>query len=179
MDLQIHNEEGDKRMNEWLREVPTIHTERVSCEKLGDHLTKWDEDSYHVIEYVNGEVEKTLIWSKRPSVMLKHVEKVFNDWDLPLNFDAVKSLRLKEIKSSRTSFIFGDSWITVYMNLFHSDMLSDGDFGDWYKYKDGLIEVSGKVMELEEWISSVIIKEARSKPYDVKLQRIVKLKSLI
>ena len=111
--------------------------------------------------------------------MLKHVEKVFNDWDLPLNIDGVKSLRLKEVRSFSQRFIFGDSWITVYMNDIHQDMLSDDAFGRWYKYEDGMLEVEHQVVKLEEWIASVILNQAKKYPSDVQLQRSIKLKSLL
>jgi len=179
MDLQVHNEERDIRLQEWLKEVSTISTERVSQKVEGDYLTQWDEDSYHVVHYVDGRVEKTLVNKKRPSVMLKHVEKVFNDWDLPLNIDGVKSLRLKEVRSFSQRFIFGDSWITVYMNDIHQDMLSDDAFGRWYKYEDGMLEVEHQVVKLEEWIASVILNQAKKYPSDVQLQRSIKLKSLL
>jgi len=179
MDLQVHNEERDIRLQELLKDISTISTERVSQKIEGDYLTQWDEDSYHVVHYVDYRVEKTLVSKKRPSVMLKHVEKVFNDWDLPLNIDGMKSLRLKEKRSFSQRFIFGDSWITVYMNDIHQDMLSDDAFGRWYKYEDGMLEVEHQLVKLEEWIASVILKQAKKYPSDKQLQRSIKLKSLI
>ena len=61
-------------MNDWIKTTTSISTETVSQEVEGDYLTQWDEDSYHVVNYVDGRVDKTLITSKRPSVMLKHIE---------------------------------------------------------------------------------------------------------
>ena len=179
MDLQIHNEERDIQLQEWLKDVSTISTERVSQQVEGDYLTQWDEDSYHVVHYVDGRVQKTLTNSKRPSVMLKHVERVFNDWSLNLNIKAMVDLRKKGRIVFTERFIFGDSWITVYMNDIHKDMLSDDAFGHWYTYKDGMIEVDNQVITLEEWIASVILKEAKKYPSDKQLQRSIKLKALI
>lgn len=179
MDLQIHNEERDIRLQEWLKDIATISTERVSQSVEGDYLTQWDEDSYHVVNYVDGRVEKTLVYTKRPSVMLKHVEKVFNDWSLELNVKAMDSLKKKDRIVFTQSFIFGDSWITVYMNDIHKDMLSDDAFGHWYTYKDGFLEVRHQWLTLEDWIASVILKEAKKYPSDKQLQRSIKLKSLI
>jgi hypothetical protein len=179
MDLQIHNEERDIRLQEWLKDVSTISTERVSQQVEGDYLTQWDEDSYHVVHYVDGRVEKTLTDSKRPSVMLKHVESIFNDWSLELNIKAIEGLKKKGRIVFTQRFIFGDSWITVYMNDIHKDMLSDDAFGTWYSYKDGMIEVDNQVITLEEWIALVILKEAKKNPNDIQLQRSIKLKALI
>jgi hypothetical protein len=179
MDLQIHNEERDIQLRKWLEEVSVITTERVSQEVEGDYLTKWDEDSYHVVHYVDGRVEKTLTLSKRPSVMLKHIEKVFNDWSLELNVMAMDSLKRKDRTVFTQRFIFGDSWITVYMNDIHKDMISDDAFGNWYSYKDGILDFKGKLVTLEEWIASVILKEAKKYPNDVQLQRSIKLKALL
>lgn len=179
MDLQIHNEERDIRLQEWLKTTTSISSERVSQEVEGEYLTKWDEDSYHVVHYVDGRVEKTLTNSNRPSVMLKHIEKVFNDWSLELNVGAMDSLKRKDRVVFTERFIFGDSWITVYMNDIHKDMLSDDAFGRWYSYKDGMIEVGHQVITLEEWIASVILKEAKKYPSDKQLQRSIKLKALV
>ncbi len=179
MDLQVHNEERDIRLQKWLEEVSVITTERVSLEVEEDYLTKWDEDSYHVVHYVDGRVEKTLTLSKRPSVMLKHIEKVFNDWSLDLNIKAMDSLKRKDRVVFTQRFIFGDSWITVYMNDIHKDMISDDAFGNWYSYKDGILDVKGKSVTLEEWIASVILKEAKKYPNDIQLQRSIKLKALL
>jgi len=179
MDLQIHNSERDIQLKKWLEEVSVITTERVSQEVEGDYLTKWDEDSYHVVHYVDGRVEKTLTLSKRPSVMLKHIEKVFNDWSLELNVKAMDSLKRKGRIVFTERFIFGDSWITVYMNDIHKDMISDDAFGNWYSYKDGILDVKGKSVTLEEWIASVILKEAKKYPNDIQLQRSIKLKALL
>ena len=178
MDLQIHNEERDIKLQDWLKEVSTISTERVSRQVEGDYLTKWDEDSYHVVHYVDGRVEKTLVNSKRPSVMLKHIEQVFNDWGLELNEKAMKELSRKEKTSLSTRLIFGNSWITVYMNDIHKDMISDDAFGRWYTYKDGVLEVGHQLVKLEEWIAQRIIREAKKYPSDIQLQRSVKLKSI-
>ncbi len=179
MDLQIHNSERDIQLQKWLEDVSVITTERVSQEVEGDYLTKWDEDSYHVVHYVDGRVEKTLTLSKRPSVMLKHIEKVFNDWSLELNVTAMNSLKRKDRVVFTQRFIFGDSWITVYMNDIHKDMISDDAFGNWYSYKDGILDVKGKSVTLEEWIASVILKEAKKYPNDIQLQRSIKLKALL
>lgn len=173
MDLQIHNEERDIRLREWLEEVSVITTERVNRGVEGDYLTQWDEDSYHVVHYVDGRVEKTLTNKKRPSIMLKHVERVFNDWDLPLN-----SITHNHNLGAR--FIFGDSsWITIYMNGIHQDMLSDDAYSNWYSYKDGMLEYNHQLITLEEWIASIILKEAKKYPNDLQLQRTIKLKSLL
>ena len=166
-------------MNEWLKTTTSISSERVSQEVEGDYLTKWDEDSYHVVHYVDGRVEKTLTLSKRPSVMLKHIEKVFNEWTLELNVEAMDSLKRKGRIVFTERFIFGDSWITVYMNDIHKDMISDGAFGNWYSYKDGMLEVGHQIVTLEEWIASVILKEAKKYPNDIQLQRSIKLKALL
>jgi hypothetical protein len=166
-------------MNEWLKTTISIGSERVSQEVEGDYLTKWDEDSYHLVHYVGGRVEKTLTLSKRPSVMLKHIEKVFNDWSLELNVRAMKELSRKEKTSLSTRLIFGDSWITVYMNDIHKDMISDDSYGYWYSYKDGILDVKDKLVTLEEWIASVILKEAKKYPNDIQLQRMIKLKALL
>ncbi len=187
MDLQIHNSERDIQLREWLEDVSVITTERVSQEVEGDYLTKWDEDSYHVVHYVDGRVEKTLTLSKRPSVMLKHIEKVFNDWSLELNIEAMNSLKRVTVSLHNTfdrkvftqRFIFGDSWITVYMNDIHKDMISDDAFGNWYSYKDGILDVKGKSVTLEEWIANHILSEAKKYPNDVQLQRSIKLKALL
>lgn len=178
MDLQIHNEERDIKLQDWLKEVSTISTERVSRQVEGDYLTKWDEDSYHVVHYVDGRVEKTLVNSKRPSVMLKHIEQVFNDWGLELNIKAMDSLKKSDKRIFTQRFIFGDSWITVYMNDIHQDMISDDAFGHWYTYKDGVLEVGHQLVKLEEWIAQYIIREAKKYPSDIQLQRSVKLKSI-
>jgi hypothetical protein len=112
--------------------------------------------------------------------MLKNVERVFNDWSLTLNIKAMKSLRLKEKRPFSQRFIFGDSWITVYMNDIHKDMISDDAFGQWYTYQDGMISYqSEKSIALEEWIAGHIIKEAKKYPSDTQLQRSIKLKSLL
>ncbi len=174
-------------MNDWIKTTTSISTERVSQEVEGDYLTQWDEDSYHVVNYVDGRVDKTLITSKRPSVMLKHIEKVFNDWSLELNIEAMNSLKRVSVSLHNTfdrkvftpRFIFGDSWITVYMNDIHKDMISDDAFGNWYSYKDGMLEVGHQIVTLEEWIASVILKEAKKYPNDIQLQRSVKLKALL
>ena len=166
-------------MNEWLKTTISIGTERVSQEVEGDYLTKWDEDSYHVVHYLDNRVEKTLTLSKRPSVMLKHIEKIFNDWSLELNVRAMDSLKRKDKRVFTERFIFGDSWITVYMNDIHKDMISDDDFGRWYSYKDGMLEVGHQILTLEEWIASVILKEAKKHPNDIQLQRSIKLKALL
>ena len=166
-------------MNEWLKTTISIGSERVSQEVEGDYLTKWDEDSYHVVHYLDGRVEKTLTLSKRPSVMLKHIEKIFNDWSLELNVRAMDSLKRKDRVFFTERFIFGDSWITVYMNDIHKDMISDGAFGRWYSYKDGMLEVGHQILTLEEWIASVILKEAKKYPNDVQLQRSIKLRALL
>lgn len=176
MDLQIHNEERDIQLQEWLKDISIISSERVSQQVEGDYLTQWDEDSYHVVHYVDGRVEKTLTNRKRPSVMLKHVERVFNQWSLDLNIKALESLKRKD-RIFTERFIFGDSWITVYMNDIHKDMLSDDSFGRWYSYKDGMIEVDNQVITLEDWIASVIIKQVSKT--DIQLQRTIKLKSLL
>ena len=178
MDLQTHNEERDIQLQEWLKTTTSISSERVSQEVEGDYLTKWDEDSYHVVHYVDGRVEKTLTNSKRPSVILKHIEKVFNDWSLELNVRAMDSLKRKD-RVFTERFIFGDSWITVYMNDIHKDMLSDDAFGRWHSYKDGMLEVGHQIVTLEEWIASVILKEAKKYPNDKQLQRSIKLKALV
>jgi hypothetical protein len=47
-------DERIEKMNEWLKTTISIGTERVSCEIEGDYLTKWDEDSYHVVHYLDG-----------------------------------------------------------------------------------------------------------------------------
>ena len=179
MDLQIHNSERDIQLQKWLEEVSVIKTEKVSLEIEDDYLTKWDEDSYHVVHYVDGRVEKTLTLSKRPSVMLKHIEKVFNDWSIELNVTAMESLKRSEKRVFTQRFIFGDSWITVYINDIHKDMISDDAFGNWYKYTDGILDVKGKSVTLEEWIASVILKEAKKYPNDIQLQRSIKLKALL
>jgi hypothetical protein len=166
-------------MNEWLKTTISIGSESVSQEVEGDYLTKWDEDSYHVVHYLDGRVDKTLTLSKRPSVMLKHIEKVFNDWSIELNVRAMDSLKRKDKRVFTQRFIFGDSWITVYMNDIHKDMISDGAFGKWYSYKDGMLEVGHQILTLEEWIASVILKEAKKYPNDVQLQRSIKLKALL
>jgi len=166
-------------MNEWLKTTASIGSERVSQEVEGDYLTKWDEDSYHVVHYVDGRVEKTLTLSNRPSVMLKHIEKVFNEWTLELNVRAMDSLKRKDRIVFTERFIFGDSWITVYMNDIHKDMISDDAFGNWYSYKDGMLEVGHQIVTLEEWIASVILKEAKKYPNDIQLQRSIKLKALL
>lgn len=178
MDLQIHNEERDIRLQEWLKDVSTISTERVSKIVEGDYLTKWDEDSYHVVNYVDGRIEKTLISKKRPSVMLKHIEQVFNDWSLELNVKAMESLKRSEKIVFTERLIFGDSWIMIYMNDIHKDMISDDNFGRWYTYKDGLLEVGNQLVKLEEWIEQHIIRESKKHPSDIQLQRSVKLKSI-
>ena len=59
MDLQIHNNERDIQLRKWLEDVSVVTTERVSLQVEGDYLTKWDEDSYNVVIYVDGRVEKT------------------------------------------------------------------------------------------------------------------------
>jgi hypothetical protein len=179
MDLQIHNSQRDIQLRKWLEEVSTISTETVSRAVEGDYLTKWDEDSYHVVHYVDGRVDKTLILSKRPSVMLKHIERVFNDWSLELNVTAMKSLKRKDKTVFTQRFIFGDSWITVYMNDIHKDMISDDSYGYWYSYKDGMLDIKGKSVTLEEWVASVILKEAKKYPHDIQLQRTIKLKALL
>jgi len=179
MDLQIHNSERDIQIQKWLEDVSVISTERVSLEIEGDYLTKWDEDSYHVVHYIDGRVEKTLTLSKRPSVMLKHIETVFNDWSMELNIKAMDSLKRKDRVVFTQRFIFGDSWITVYMNDIHKDMISNDAFGNWYSYKDGILDVKGSSLTLEEWIANHILNEAKKYPNDVQLQRSVKLKSLI
>ena len=166
-------------MNEWLKTTISIGSERVSQEVEGDYLTKWDEDSYHVVHYLDGRVDKTLTLSKRPSVMLKHIEKVFNDWSMELNVRAMDSLKRKDRVVFTERFIFGDSWITVYMNDIHKDMISDDAFGNWYSYKDGILDVKDKLVTLEEWIASVILKEAKKYPNDIQLQRMIKLKALL
>ncbi len=174
-------------MNDWIKTTTSISTERVSQEVEGDYLTQWDEDSYHVVNYVDGRVDKTLITSKRPSVMLKHIEKVFNDWSLELNIEAMNSLKRVTVSLHNTfdrkvftqRFIFGDSWITVYMNDIHEDMISDDAFVNWYKYKDGILDVKGKSVTLEEWIANHILSEAKKYPNDVQLQRSIKLKALL
>jgi hypothetical protein len=51
-------DERIEKMNEWLKTTISIGTERVSCEIEGDYLTKWDEDSYHEVHYVDGRVDK-------------------------------------------------------------------------------------------------------------------------
>lgn len=150
MDLQIHNSERDIQLQKWLEDVSTISTETVSRVVEGDYLTKWDEDSYHVVHYVDGRVDKTLTLRRRPSVMLKHIERVFNDWSLELNVRAMDSLKRKDRVVFTERFIFGDSWITVYMNDIHKDMISDDAFGNWYSYKDGMLDVKGKSVTLEE-----------------------------
>jgi hypothetical protein len=165
-------------MNEWLKTTTSISTERVSQEVEGDYLTKWDEDSYHVVHYLDNRVEKTLTLSKRPSVMLKHIEKVFNDWSLELNFRAMDSMKGKD-RSFTQRLIFGDSWIAIYMNDIHKDMISDDAFGPWYSYKDGILDVKDKLVTLEEWIALVILKEAKKYPNDIQLQRMIKLKALL
>ncbi len=174
-------------MNDWIKTTTSISTETVSQEVEGDYLTQWDEDSYHVVNYVDGRVDKTLITSKRPSVMLKHIEKVFNDWSLELNIEAMNSLKRVAVSLHNTfdrkvftqRFIFGDCWITVYMNDIHKDMISDDAFNNWYKYTDGILDVKGKSVTLEEWIDSVILKEAKKYPNDIQLQRTIKLKALL
>jgi hypothetical protein len=166
-------------MNEWLKKTISIGSERVSQEVEGDYLTKWDEDSYHVVHYVDGRVEKTLTLSKRPSVMLKHIEKIFNEWTLELNVEAMDSLKRKGRIVFTERFIFGDSWITVYMNDIHKDMISDDAFGNWYSYKDGILDVKGKSVTLEEWIANHILSEAKKYPNDIQLQRMIKLKALL
>lgn len=178
MDLQIHNEERDIKLQEWLKEVSTISTERVSRQVEGDYLTKWDEDSYHVVHYVDVRVDKTLISKKRPSVMLKHIEQVFNDWGLELNIKAMESLIRSEKRVFAERLIFGNSWITIYMNDIHKDMISDDSFGRWYTYKDGVLEIGHQLVKLEEWIAQHIIREAKKYPSDIQLQRSVKLKSI-
>lgn len=179
MDLQIHNEERDIQLQKWLEEISVITTERVSLQVEGDYLTKWDEDSYHVVHYVDGRVERTLTISKRPSVMLKHIEGIFNEWGLELNVMAMESLKRSEKRVFTQRFIFGDSWITVYMNDIHKDMISDDAFGNWYKYTDSILDVRGKSVALEEWIASVILKESKKYPNDIQLQRSIKLKALL
>ena len=179
MDLQIHNEERDIQLKKWLEEVSVISSERVSREIEGDYLTKWDEDSYHVVHYVDGRIEKTLVNSNRPSVMLKHVESVFNDWSLSLNVEAIQGLTRKDKRVFTNRLIFGDSWITVYMNDIHKDMISDRPVYCWYSYKDGMLSVNGKLVKLEEWIANHILNEAKKYPHDIQLQRSIKLKSLI
>ena len=165
--------------NQWLKTTISIGSESVSQEVEGDYLTKWDEDSYHVVHYLDGRVDKTLTLSKRPSVMLKHIEKVFNDWSIELNVRAMDSLKRKDRVVFTERFIFGDSWITVYMNDIHKDMISDDAFGKWYSYKDGMLEVGHQIVTLEEWIASVILKEAKKYPNDVQLQRSIKLRALL
>ena len=78
-----------------------------------------------------------------------------------------------------TRLIFGDSWITVYMNDIHKDMISDDSFGHWYTYKDGFLSINGELVKLEDCIAKHIMKEAKKYPNDVQLQRSVKLKSLL
>jgi hypothetical protein len=176
-----------EKMNDWIKTTTSIGTETVSQEVEGDYLTQWDEDSYHVVNYVDGRVDKTLITSKRPSVMLKHIEKVFNDWSMELNINAMDSLKRVAVSLRNTfdrkvftpRFIFGDCWITVYMNDIHKDMISDDAFNNWYKYKDGILDIKGKSVTLEEWIASVILKEAKKYPNDIQLQRSIKLKALL
>jgi hypothetical protein len=116
--------------------------------------------------------------------MLKHIEKVFNEWTLELNVTAMDSLKRKDrivftgiVFTER--FIFGDSWITVYMNDIHKDMISDDAFGNWYSYKDGILDVKGKSVTLEEWIANHILSEAKKYPNDIQLQRMIKLKALL
>lgn len=179
MDLQVHDDERDLRLRKWLEGVSTISSKRVSREVEGDYLTKWDYDSYHVVDYIDGRVEDTLVSSNRPSVMLKHIEKVFNDWSLPLNVRAMQDLSRSNRSIFTTRLIFGDSWITVYMNDIHKDMISDDSFGHWYTYKDGFLSIKGELVKLEDWIAKHIMKEAKKYPNDVQLQRSVKLKSLL
>ena len=178
MDLQIHNNERDIQLRKWLEDVSVVTTERVSLQVEGDYLTKWDEDSYHVVYYVDGRVEKTLILSKRPSVMLKHIESVFNEWGLELNVSAMESLKRGDKRVFTQRLIFGDSWIAIYMNDIHRDMISDDSFGNWYTYKDGLLDIKGKLVKLEDWIATHILKEAKRYPSDIQLQRSIKFKSL-
>lgn len=154
------------------------NTKKVSHEVKGDLLTQFDIDKYHVIHYLDGTKKMTLISSERPSVMLKHVEKVFNDWDLLLNVVAMNKTHKSPLSFS-DKLIFGDSWITVYMNNIHKDMISDDAFGKWYKYKDGYLDIDNKMVKLEEWLAQHIIMQSRKYPSDKQLQRIVKLKSLL
>jgi hypothetical protein len=172
-------DERIEKMNEWLKTTISIGTERVSCEIEGDYLTKWDEDSYHVVHYLDGRVDKTLSFSKRPSVMLKHIEKVFNDWSLELNIEAMEKIKKREKRYFSTQLRFGNSWIIIYMNDIHQDMISDDQYGRWYSYKDGMLEVGHQIVTLEEWIASVILKEAKKYPSDIQLQRSIKLKALV
>jgi hypothetical protein len=65
------------------------------------------------------------------------------------------------------------------MNDIHKDMISDDSYGYWYSYKDGILDVKDKLVTLEEWIASVILKEAKKYPNDIQLQRMIKLKALL
>lgn len=170
----------DFDINEWYKQVSTISTETVSQYIEGDYLTYLDKDSYHVVNYKDGRVEKTLVTSIRPSVMLKDIERVFNDWDLPLNEDAMRSMNKKGKRPFSDRLIFGNiNWISIYLNSVHLDMISDDAFGPWYSYKDGYLTIEGKGVKLEDWISEVILKIVKKYPYDTQLQRSVKLKSLL
>jgi hypothetical protein len=169
----------DFDINEWLKRVSTISTETVSQYIKGDYLTHLDKDSYHVVNYKDGRVEKTLTTVSKPSVMLKDIERVFDDWGLPLNMDTINLLKKKDKRPFSDRLIFG-SWISIYLNSVHLDMISDDAFGPWYSYRDGMISYqSDKEVTLEEWISSVILKQAKKYPQDTQLQRCVKLKSLL
>ncbi len=169
----------DFDINEWYKQVSTISTETVSQYIEGDYLTHLDKDSYHVVNYKDGRIEKTLTTVSKPSVMLKHIERVFDDWGLPLNMDTINLLKKKDKRPFSDRLIFG-SWISIYLNSVHLDMISDDAFGPWYSYRDGMISYqSDKEVTLEEWISSVILKQAKKYPQDTQLQRCVKLKSLL
>lgn len=168
----------DFDINEWYKRVSTISTETVSHYIEGDYLTKLDKDYYHVVNYKDGRVEKTLTTVSKPSLMLKHIERVFDDWGLPLNMDTINLLKKKDKRPFSDRLIFG-SWISIYLNSVHLDMISDDPFGPWYSYKDGYLTIEGKGVKLEVWIEEVILKMAKKYPYDTQLQRCVKLKSLL
>ena len=171
----------DFDINEWLKGVSTISTETVSQYIEGDYLTKLDKDYWHVVKYKDGRIEEILVTASKPSHMLKHIERVFDDWELSLNEDVMRSINTTISDKKRTfsdRFIFG-SWISIYLNSFHLDMISDDPFGPWYSYKDGLLIIEGKGVKLEDWIAEVILKEVKKYPYDKQLQRCVKLKSLL
>ena len=65
------------------------------------------------------------------------------------------------------------------MNDFHMDMICDDSNNRWCTYKDGILDVKGESVTLEEWIANHILSESKKYPNGVQLQRSIKLKALI
>jgi len=161
-----HNlsDERIEQINKWLMCISTISNEYISFEDKDDPFTKWDKDIYHVVTYNSGEIKKDLISVERPSVKLKRINSIMEDWGLKFH--------LRNGWNDGRFHWKGDTYVTMEMNTFHKNLFKfdePGGKNDWFEYTDTYIKE-----QIDEHIIDKAIKSG-----NISLMREVKIRSIL